>query len=223
MRNKTYRKTTRIDGKVVIITGANAGVGKETAIDLARRGGKVYIACRDIKRGEDALKEIKKRSGSNNVHFLQIDLTSVASIRNFCKKFRKLENHLHILVNNAGAMACPKFLDLRGFKLHIGKHHMGNFFLTIQLLDVLKRSSPSRIVNVSSPAQRIVAVSRLGAFFGKFYFRHSLFTSSKLTNNLFTLELSKRLQGTGITANSAHMALARVGFTEEIDFLSQLI
>jgi retinol dehydrogenase-12 len=112
-----YRKDTRIDGKVVVITGANTGIGKESAVDLARRGGKIYLACRDIKRGEDALKEILERSGSKNVHFLQLDLASFDSIKKFVQKFTEIEDKLDILINNAGVMICEKSLTENGLEM----------------------------------------------------------------------------------------------------------
>lgn len=145
-----YKKNTRIDGKVVVITGANTGIGKETAIDLAKRGGKVYIACRNKERGEEALKQIKEISESENVHFLQLDLASMESIRQFSKRFHELETQLHILINNAGVMAVPKAQTKDGFEMQIGTNHMGHFLLTNLMLDLLKQSAPSRIVNLSS-------------------------------------------------------------------------
>lgn len=204
MQGTSYKKDTKIEGSVAIITGANAGIGKETAIDLARRGGKVYIACRDIKRGEDALKEIMKKSGSNNVHFLQLDLASMDSIKEFSKKFHELEPKLHILVNNAGVMACPKSSTSDGFEMHIGTNHLGHFLLTSLLLDRLKESAPSRVVNVASLFY-IVGKIRKGDLFGeKFYFRWFAYASSKLANILFTKELARRLEGTSVTANCLH-------------------
>lgn len=204
MQGASYTKDTRIDGKVVIITGANAGLGLETAVDLSRRGGKIYIACRDNKRGEDALKEISRRSGSNDVHFLRLDLASMESIKEFSKKFHELESQLDILINNAGVMACPKGSTKDGFETHIGTNHLGHFLLTNLMLDVLKESAPSRVVNVASLFY-IVGKIRKGDLFGeKFYFRWFAYASSKLANILFTKELARRLEGTGVTANCLH-------------------
>lgn len=204
MQGTSYTKDTKIEGSVVIVTGANAGIGKETAIDLARRGGKVYIACRDIKRGEDALKEIMRKSGSNNVHFLQLDLASIDSIKEFSRKFHDLEPKLHILVNNAGVMACPKSFTKDGFEMHFGTNHLGHFLLTNLLLDRLKESAPSRVVNVAS-LMYIIGKIRKGDLFGeKFYFRWFAYASSKLANILFTKELARRLEGTAVTVNCLH-------------------
>lgn len=90
MQGGQYKKDNRIDGKVVIITGSNTGIGKQTAIDLAKRGGKIYLACRDVTRGEAALVEVKEASGSKNIHFIQLDLSSMESIRQFAKKYFNL-------------------------------------------------------------------------------------------------------------------------------------
>lgn len=204
MQGGQYDKDTRIDGKVVIITGANSGIGKETAIDLAKRGGKIYIACRDKKRGEDAMKEIKEKSESDEIYFLKLDLASIDSIKNFSEEFLNLETNLHILINNAGVMACPRSFTKDGFEMHFGTNHLGHFLLTNLLLDILKASAPSRVVVVSS-LFHIVGKIRKNDLFGEtFYFRWFAYASSKLANILFTRELAKRLAGTGVTANSLH-------------------
>lgn len=188
----------------MIITGANTGIGKENAIDLAERGGKVYIACRDVKRGEDALKEIKERSQSDKVIFLQLDLSSLASVREFSEKFHKLESKLHILINNAGVMMCPKSYTKDGFEMQFGTNHLGHFLLTHLLLDLIKASAPSRIINVSSSAHKFGDIERDNLMGEKSYGRVKAYGQSKLANVLFSRELSKKLAGTGVTVNSCH-------------------
>jgi NAD(P)-dependent dehydrogenase (short-subunit alcohol dehydrogenase family) len=204
LKGFSYKKDTKIDGKVVIITGANSGIGKETAIDLAKRGGKVYLACRNMKRGEDALKEIKEKSGTDNVHLLQLDLASLDSVREFSRKFHQLESQLHILINNAGVMACPKALTKDGFEMQLGTNHLGHFLLTNLLLDLLKASSPSRIVVVSALAHKYGSINKEDLMSVKSYNKYKAYIQSKLANNLFTHELAKKLQGTGVTVNSLH-------------------
>jgi NAD(P)-dependent dehydrogenase (short-subunit alcohol dehydrogenase family) len=207
MQGGQFKKDTKINEKVVIITGANSGIGKETAIDLAKRGGKIYIACRDIKRGEDALNEIKDKSKSDKVHFLQLDLASLDSVREFSRKFHELESQLHIVLCNAGVMACPKALTKDGFEMQIGTNHLGHFLLTNLLLDLLKASSPSRVVVVSSLFHIVGKIRKNDLFGEKLYFRWFAYASSKLANILFTNELAKRLEGSGVTANSLHPGL----------------
>lgn len=209
IRRAKYTKNTKITDKVVIITGANTGIGKENAIDLAKRGGKIYIACRDIQRGEEALKEIRKVSGSDNVHFLQLDLASLESVREFVKKFRALEEHLHILINNAGVMACPRALTKDGFEMQIGTNHLGHFLLTNLLLDLIKASSPSRIVNVSSEGHRIGGIYKNDLMSEKSYSKYKAYGQSKLANILFSRELSKKLEGSGVTVNSCHPGVVK--------------
>jgi NAD(P)-dependent dehydrogenase (short-subunit alcohol dehydrogenase family) len=204
VKSTLYKKDTKIDGKIAIVTGGNSGIGKETAVDLAKRGGKVYIACRDIKRGEDALKEIKERSNSDNVHFLQLDLASLDSVREFSRKFHEVEDQLHILVNNAGIMACPKGKTKDGFELQLGTNHLGHFLLTNLLLDLLKSASPSRVIVVSALAHKWGSLNKDDLMGENSYNRFKAYIQSKLANNLFTHELAKKLQGTGVTANCLH-------------------
>lgn len=199
-----YKKDTKIDGKVAIVTGANSGIGRETAIDLAKRGGKVYIGCRDAAKAEEALKEIKKKSGSNKVYFLQLDLASLDSVRDFSKKFHEAEPKLDILVNNAGVMLCAKSKTKDGHELHFGTNHLGHFLLTNLLLDVLKAAAPSRIVVVSGMFHKCGAINPEDLNGDTSYSRFKAFFTSKLANILFSHELSKKLQGTGVTVNCLH-------------------
>lgn len=204
MQGGQFKKDSRIDGKVVVITGANSGIGKVTAIDLAKRGGTIYIACRDVKRGEEALRDIKAESGSEKIHFLQLDLASLESVRDFSKKFHEKESKLHILINNAGVMACPQSYTKDGFETHFGTNHLGHFLLTNLLLDLLKASAPSRIVVVSSFAHLIGTIKKHDLNSEKSYQKHLVYAQSKLANILFAREIAKRLKGTGVTANSVH-------------------
>lgn len=204
IRRAKYIKNTRIPDKVVIITGANTGIGKENAIDHARRGGKIYIACRDIQRGEEAQKDIRRISGSENVYFLQLDLASLDSVREFSKKFHELESQLHILICNAGVMACPQSKTQDGFEMQMGTNHFGHFLLTHLLLDLLKASSPSRIVVVSSEGHRMSNIVKEDLMSENPYSPWKAYSRSKLANILFTRELSKKLEGSGVTVNSCH-------------------
>ena len=204
MKGISYTKNTKINGRVVIITGANTGIGKETAIDLARRGGKIYIACRDLKRGEDALNEIRQKSKSEDVFFLQLDLASLDSIREFSKKFHSLESKLHILINNAGVMGCSKSSTKDGFEMQIGTNHFGHFLLTNLLLDLLKAAAPSRVVVVSALLHKFGEIKKDDLMSEKSYDALRGYYDSKLANNLFSQELARKLEGTGVTSNSLH-------------------
>ncbi|XP_066504473.1 retinol dehydrogenase 13 isoform X4 [Hoplias malabaricus] len=144
--------TTHLDGKTVLITGANTGIGKETALDMAKRGARVILACRDLDKAHAAAEEIRKKSGNGNVTVKKLDLASLRSVRNFAREIQEKEDRLDILINNAGIMMCPKWKTEDGFEMQFGVNHLGHFLLTNLLLDQLKRSTPSRIVNVSSRA-----------------------------------------------------------------------
>lgn len=223
MRQGKFKKDTRIDGKVVIITGANCGIGKETAIDLARRGGRVYVACRDPIRGVEAMKDIQDKSGSSNVHFLQLDLAQLESIRQFSKKFHTFESELHILINNAGVMACSKAQTRDGFELQIGTNHMGHFLLTNLLLDLLKQSAPARIINVSSLYHVFGRINKSDLNSEKHYWRWLAYAQSKLANILFTRELARRLEGTDVTANALHPGAVNSDLTRNLDCFSRWV
>ena len=195
-------KTVRIDDKVVIVTGANCGIGKYTATELAKRGGKIYLACRNEEKGTEAMNEIKLISGNDKVHFLKLDLASLASVREFSEKFHALETRLDILVNNGGLLS-PEARTDDGFEMNMGVNHLGHFLLTNLLLDLLKKSQPSRVVVVSSDLHRIGTINKEdlnsekkfpGVWLG--------YSNSKLANVLFASELAKKLEGTGVVVNS---------------------
>jgi retinol dehydrogenase 12 len=212
-RNKynkaVYTKDTKIDGKVIVITGANTGIGKENAIDLARRGGKIYIACRDVTRGEEALKDIKMQSGSENVHFLQLDLASLDSVREFSDKFHKLEKKLDVLINNAGVMMCPEMKTKDGFELQFGTNHLGHFLLTNLLLDLIKAAAPSRIISVSSEGHKMSGIVKEDLMFSRNYSSMKAYGQSKCANILFANELAKRLKDDKVVANSCHPGVVK--------------
>jgi retinol dehydrogenase 12 len=194
--------SARIDDKVVIVTGSNCGLGKFTAVELAKRGGKIYLACRNEEKAMTAMNEIKSISGNDNIHFLKLDLASLASVREFSKKFHQLETRLDVLVNNGGLLS-PKARTQDGFEMNMGVNHLGHFLLTNLLLDLLKKSTPSRVVVVGSDLHRIASIRKQdfncdksfpGTWMG--------YSNSKLANMIFARELSKKLEGTGVTVNS---------------------
>ncbi|XP_050074637.1 retinol dehydrogenase 12-like [Anopheles maculipalpis] len=197
-------KDIRLDAKVVIITGANAGIGKEAAIECAKRGARVYMGCRDLARMEKARQEILDKSGSQNVFGLELDLASFESIRSFVKTFLSMERRLHVLINNAGVMACPKDYTKEGFEMHFGTNHLGHFLLTNLLLDVLKRSAPSRIVTVSSLGHKWGRINKDDINAEKDYREWDAYMQSKLCNILFSRHLAKRLHGTGVNTYALH-------------------
>ncbi|XP_027054319.1 uncharacterized protein LOC113681427, partial [Pocillopora damicornis] len=203
------RSKARLDGKTVIVTGANTGIGKETASDLARRGAKVILACRDEQRATDAAKDIIAETGSDKVLVRILDLNSFESVRAFAKLISETEERLDILVNNAGiGLGAPYRLTKDGYESVFQVNYLSHFLLTLLLLDKMKKSAPSRIVNVSSLAhEQKIATLQLEDFklskekFDKGFGRYA---QSKLAQVVFTKELSRRLEGTGVTVYALH-------------------
>jgi retinol dehydrogenase 12 len=193
-------------GRTFLVTGGNTGIGLSTATELARRGGRVYIACRSATAGEAAVAAIKATSGSRDVWLLPLDLSSLASVRSCADAFLALDEPLHVLVNNAG-LGGHRGLTSDGFEVHFGVNHLGHYALTLLLLDRLTASGPdARIVNVSSAAH----YGATGIDFDALRRRTSSFTGqreyavSKLCNVLFTQELTRRLAGADVSACALH-------------------
>ncbi|GFT96551.1 hypothetical protein NPIL_445621 [Nephila pilipes] len=195
-----------MEGKVIIVTGANSGIGFETAKDLAARKGRVILACRDLNRGQKATESIIKATGNNNVVFRRLDLSSLNSVRQFASEIKKTEERLDVLIHNAGVTPSPgKHLTEDKLELQFATNHFGPFLLTHLLLDLMKNSAPSRIVVVSSITHHLASLD-LNNLNCEKNTRHPfwIYCSTKLANILFVRELAKRLQGTGVTVNALH-------------------
>jgi NAD(P)-dependent dehydrogenase (short-subunit alcohol dehydrogenase family) len=195
-----------MSGKICIVTGANSGIGKETALGLAQMGARVVMACRNAKKGEAALEEIRRESGSSQVDLLIADMSSQASVRALAEQIQLKYPRLDVLVNNAGGAALARKLSADGIEMTLATNHLGAALLTFLLLDLLKASAPSRIVNVSSSEAQSPA--RLDTndlqFERRKYSGIAAYRQSKLLMNAFTFELARRLAGTGVTANCLH-------------------
>ncbi|CAB1448113.1 unnamed protein product [Pleuronectes platessa] len=209
MAGRVCRSKVRLDGKTVLITGANTGIGKETALDMAQRGARVILACRDMTRARIAADEIRQKSGNGNVVVKKLDLSSLQSVRDLAKDIGESEDHLDILINNAGIMMCPKWKTEDGFEMQFGVNHLGHFLLTNSLLDLLKKSTPSRIVIVSSMAHERGQIHFDDINLDKDYNPKKSYGQSKLANVLFGRELAVRLKGTGVTVYSLHPGVIR--------------
>ncbi|XP_069675802.1 retinol dehydrogenase 13-like [Periplaneta americana] len=197
----------RMDGKTVIITGANTGIGKETALDLAKRGAKVILACRDLERGKKACDKIITSSGNSNVEVQHLDLSSLASVRKFADHIIKTEPKLDVLINNAGATRVGQKLTEDNILLGMQVNHYGPFLLTCLLVGLLKKSAPSRIVVVASTLHRVGILDLNDLNFEKSYGGDHVYCASKLANVLMTNELARKLEGSGVTVNSLHPGL----------------
>ncbi|GAA6099847.1 retinol dehydrogenase 12 [Tachysurus ichikawai] len=214
----------RLTGKTAIVTGANTGIGKFIALDFARRGARVILACRSETRGMAALEEIRQFSGNQNVHLRIIDTSSLESVRKFAAQILEEEKELHILVNNAGASGLPKGITADGLELSFATNHIGPFLLTNLLLDLLKKSAPARIVNVSSANHKKGKVDFLH-FHGEnlSYAMDTTYNHTKLHNVIWTNELARRLRGTGVTANSLHPGIVMTEVMRHYNWILRLI
>lgn len=219
----SWSSAQRLDGKTVVITGANTGIGKETAIDLAKRGARIIIACRDMEKGQAALKEVIETSANENVTCMKLDLSDSKSIREFAESINKGEDKLNILINNAGVMVCPYGKTADGFELQIGVNHMGHFLLTYLLLDLMKKSAPARIINVSSMAHTWGSINLEDINSEKSYDKRGAYSQSKLANVLFTRSLAKRLQGTGVTTYSLHPGVVQTDLWRHLSGPQQFV
>jgi light-dependent protochlorophyllide reductase len=201
----------RLDGKTAIVTGANTGIGKETVVDFAKRGARVIMACRNLKKAEATMKEIIENTGNKDLVVKHLDLVSLRSVREFAQDINNSEARLDILVNNAGVFNLPELTKTEdGFEMTMGVNHFGHFLLTNLLLDLLKRTAPSRVVVVSSVLHRgqpkgLTPALNFENLDGEIcYNAFMAYAQSKLANILFTRELARRLEGTGVTVNSLH-------------------
>jgi NAD(P)-dependent dehydrogenase (short-subunit alcohol dehydrogenase family) len=195
-----------MSGKICIVTGANSGIGKETALGLAQMGARLIMVCRNLEKGKAALEEIRRESGSSQVDLLIADMSSQASVRALAEQIQREYPRLDVLVNNAGGAAPGHTLSADGIEMTLATNHLGAALLTLLLLDLLKASAPSRIVNVSSTEAQ--SPSRLDMndlqFERRKYSAVAAYRQSKLLMNAFTFELARRLAGTGVTANCLH-------------------
>jgi retinol dehydrogenase 14 len=196
--------SNQLRGKTVIVTGANTGIGKETALGLARLGATVVMACRDRQRGEAAQQDIKQTTGNDQVELMICDFASQSSIRQFAEAFKQRHNRLDVLVNNAGVVLRMRSTTEDGFERTFATNHLGYFLVTNLLLDVLKKSAPARIVNVASTAHKYARLDPNAWVTGRDFSAFGAYANSKLANILFTYELARRLEGTGVTANCLH-------------------
>jgi NAD(P)-dependent dehydrogenase (short-subunit alcohol dehydrogenase family) len=193
-----------MDEKVCLITGATSGIGKATAMGLARMGASVVMVGRDRGRGEAALAEVKGKSANASVDLMLADLSSQEDIRRLADEFKEAYPRLAVLINNAGVIRSKRVTTPDGIEMTFAVNHLASFLLTNLLLDVLEASAPSRIVNVSSGEQRNGTIDFDDLQGEKGYKTAKAYGQSKLATVLFTYELARRLEGTGVSANCLH-------------------
>jgi len=195
-----------MQGKRVIITGPTSGVGREIALQLAALGADLTLACRDMEKGEQVAAEIARKNGSSDVKVMQIDTSSQESIRAFAREFQRKYDHLDVLINNAAINRgrLPKADSIDGIELTFATNVLGYFLLTQELLDVLKQSAPSRIINVASAYAQNLDLDDL-EFKRREYEGFKAYSQSKACDRLLTWALARRLEengGSGVTVNA---------------------
>jgi len=201
--------------KICLITGANAGIGKNTALGLAKLGARVVMVSRNKERGEKALKDIASESGNENIDLLTADLASFASIRKLAEEIRSRYDKLDVLINNAGTFVTELQYTEDKIEMQWGVNHLAPFLLTHLLMDTLKKADSARIVNVSSRVHFRGSIHFDDLDLITRYDGLKAYSQSKLANVLFTYELAERLEGTGITANCLHPGGVRTHFVNK--------
>jgi NAD(P)-dependent dehydrogenase (short-subunit alcohol dehydrogenase family) len=209
--------------KIAVVTGSTSGIGKSTVSEFAKRGATVVMVARNPELAHKTKQEIVEITGNKNVDILIADLSSQSAIRKAADDFQSRYSNLHVLVNNA-AIAGRRTLCPDGIEMTFAVNHLAYFLFTNLLLDVLKASVPSRIINVSSEAHRHGQINFDDLQMEKNYSGLRAYNHSKLLNLLFTYELARRLEGTGVTVNALHPGFLNTGiFREAPGFIRFLV
>jgi NAD(P)-dependent dehydrogenase (short-subunit alcohol dehydrogenase family) len=210
-----------LSNQVVIVTGANSGIGLVTAEQLAKQGAAVVLACRRLAQAEEAITDIRSRHPGAKVKALHLDLGSLESVRTFVGEFLATHDRLDVLVNNAGVMNTGEGRTQDGFEIQLGVNHLGHFLLTELLLDILEKSAPSRIVCLSSCYHDQAMGGKEGYidfddlhFDNRDYDGWTAYAQAKLANLLHAKHLAKELQGTGVVPVSVHPGWVRTNLAQ---------
>src|SRR5437588_372076 len=214
-RLSSVSETNLMAGKIVLITGGTGGIGKATAIGLATLGARVGVTGRDLARAEQAATEIRAASGNPAVDGFAADLSSQAEVRRLAVAVLAAYPRLDVLVNNVGGFWAHRHTTADGLEQTFALNHLASFLLTNLLLDRLKASAPARVVNVSSGAQSMGRIAFDDLQGARNYSGQRAYNQSKLATIMFTNELARRLEGTGVTANSLHPGVVRTNFGAE--------
>ncbi|NVM35279.1 MAG: SDR family oxidoreductase [Candidatus Lokiarchaeota archaeon] len=203
-----------INGKICIITGANSGIGKATALGLAKLGAKVVMLCRNKTRGEDAQNEIITKSGNKSIDLLLADLSSQSSIRKFVSEFEKKYDKLDVLINNAGVNPSKRYETIDGIEKAFAINTLAPFLLTNLLLPILKNNIPARIINVASAVQS-KSINFENLQFKKHFRSWKAYSQSKTALILLTYEFARHLSNSGITVNCLHPGGVKTNLTRD--------
>ena len=213
-----------LKGKTCLITGATSGIGKVTAIKLAKEEAFIVLASRNLEKGEKTKQEIIDTTGNKNIEVMFCDLASMKSIRDFVGSFKEKYNDLHILINNAGLWEFKRKESEDGIEMNFAVNHLAPFLFTNLLLDLLRNSAPARIINVSSMAHKMTKVNFDDIEGKKSWNGFKSYSMSKLCNILFTKKLSNILEGTAVTVNCLHPGLVSTALFNKMNkFLKNIV
>ncbi|XP_029642619.1 retinol dehydrogenase 13 [Octopus sinensis] len=218
LRGTPYQSKKQLKKETVLVTGATSGMGQAAATDFASRGARVIMACRDIEAGQKIAQEIQKKTNNTNVTALHCDLSSLDSVRKFVEEFKKRESQLHILINNAGVMMCPKTLSTDKFEMQFAVNYLGPFLLTHLLLDTMKASAPARIVNVTAHAHQLGSINFDDLNHDEDYNPGHAYAQSKLAVAMFTITLAKYLEGSEVIVNCINPGIVNTNLHRHMPF-----
>jgi NAD(P)-dependent dehydrogenase (short-subunit alcohol dehydrogenase family) len=200
--------------KIVMITGGTSGIGKETALGLARLNATVVIVGRNAEKTAGVVEEIKRTTGNDRITSYLCDLSLLGNVRKLAADFLSDHARLDVLFNNAGAIHTKRLLSEDGYELTFAVNHLAHFLLTDHLIDLLKKSAPSRVIVTSSGAANMGRMHFEDLMLESGYSGFKAYSQSKLANQLFTFELARRLANSGVTANCLHPGVVRTGFAQ---------
>lgn len=212
MRYTVIQKSrgTVMQNKTCLITGANSGIGKEIALGLAQQGAHLILVCRNVSKAQLVVNEIKEKTGSEKIDLLIVDLSSQAEIRSLANTILNRYSRLDVLINNAGLVLLNKKHSVDNIEMTLATNHLGPFLLNYLLIDLLKASAPSRIINVSSASHHWAKLAMDDLQFEhRKYKLMAAYAQSKLLMNIVSFELARRLEGTGVTVNCVHPGIVR--------------
>jgi NAD(P)-dependent dehydrogenase (short-subunit alcohol dehydrogenase family) len=212
-----------MSNKVILITGATDGIGKEAARQLAIMGAKIIIVGRNKSKSEAAIEELISISGNNEISYLLADLSSQSQIRQLARDFKERFDRLDVLVNNAGSIFLRKRLSVDGIEMTFALNHLAYFLLTNLLLDILKANAPSRIVNTSSGSHLSGKINFKDVGLSRGYIFQRAYAQSKLANVMFTFELASRLEGSGVTVNAFHPGFVKTNIGVNYNWLVRVL
>ncbi|CAH0728651.1 unnamed protein product, partial [Brenthis ino] len=217
-----FDKKVSAEGKTVIVTGATSGIGREAVWEFAKRGAKVFMACRDMKKCEAVRRDIVLETNNKYVYCRPCDLASTASIREFVARMKAEEPHVNILVNNAGVMETPKGVTKDGFEIQLGINHFGHFLLTQLLLDTLKQSAPSRVVVVTCNAHQKGTINKEDLNMTNKYDPVAAYNQSKLANVLFARELGRQMLDTEVAVTAVDPGFTDTDLTRNLAMMKSI-